>query len=324
MKILLFTLGIALLILLLVLLTAYICFRMVFYVPRKKEAPTDEIPLPHGRIYEPFHPLMKQWILEARSFQHENVYIKSFDGLTLHAKYFECKPNAVLEIMFHGYRGSAERDLSGGIQRCFALGRNVLLVDQRTSCGSEGHVISFGINEHRDCLSWIDYAVQHFGPDVKIVLTGISMGASTVLMAAGKPLPPNVVGVLADCGYSSPKEIIKKCARDLHIPADLIYPFIKLGAKLFGHCDLEEYSPMEAMKTCKLPVIFFHGEDDTFVPCDMSRQVYEACTSPKHLVTVKDAGHGLVYLIDNDGYFHAVTKFFTDNGTPTKVISNAL
>ena len=143
-----------------------------------------------------------------------------------------------MEIMFHGYRGNAERDLSGGIQRCFALGRSVLLVDQRTSCGSEGNVISFGINEHRDCLSWVDFAVKHFGPDIKIILTGISMGASTVLMAAGKELPKNVVGVLADCGFSSAREIIKKCARDLKIPADLIYPFIKLGAKIFGHFNL--------------------------------------------------------------------------------------
>ena len=324
MKILIFTLLITLTIILLVVLTAYICFRLVFYVQRKNAQPTEELPLPYGKIYEPFHPLMKKWILEARSFKHEHVYIKSFDGLTLHAKYFECEPNAVLEIMFHGYRGSAERDLSGGIQRCFALGRNVLLVDQRTSCGSEGNVISFGINEHKDCLAWVDYALKQFGPDVKLVLTGISMGASTVLMAAGKPLPPNVVGILADCGFSSPKEIIKKCAKDVGIPANLIYPFIKLGARLFGHFDLEEYSPLEAMKTCKLPVIFFHGEDDTFVPCDMSRVLHEACTSAKQLVTVKGAGHGLVYLIDNDRYFHAVTKFFTSNGVPTDVVSKIL
>ena len=226
--------------------------------------------------------------------------------------------------MFHGYRGSAERDLSGGIQRCFALGRNVLLVDQRTSCGSEGNVISFGINEHRDALAWINFAVKHFGPNIKIVLTGISMGASTVLMAAGKPLPENVVGVLADCGFSSPKEIIKKCTRDLKLPADLIYPFIKLGAKLFGHFDLEEYTPLDAMKTCQIPVIFFHGENDDFVPCDMSREIYAACTSPKKLVTIPNAGHGLVYVVDNKLYFDSVVKFFTENGVPTKIISKPM
>ena len=324
MKFLLISFSILAVITLIILLISYICFRMVFYVPRKNEKPTDAIPLPEGKIYEPYHHLMSKWILEARGFESKDYYIQSFDGLKLHAKYFEYEPGAVTEIMFHGYRGSAERDLSGGIQRCFALGRNVLLVDQRTSCGSEGNVISFGINEHRDCLAWVDFAVNQFGPDVKLVLTGISMGASTVLMAAGKPLPENVVGVLADCGFSSPKKIIKKCAKDIKIPADLIYPFIKLGAKLYGHFDLEEYTPLEAMKTCKLPVIFFHGEDDTFVPCDMSRECYDACTSPKQIVTVPKAGHGLVYLVDNAGYFNAVSDFFTKNGIPTKVVNKPL
>ena len=293
---------------------------MVFYVPRTQDQSIDEVILPEGEIYEPYHSVMTEWILEARSFPHEDFYIKSHDGLTLHAKYFEYAPNAVTEIMFHGYKGSAERDLSGGIQRCFALGRNVLLVDQRTSCGSEGKVISFGINEHRDCLAWIDFAVNQFGKDVKLVLTGISMGASTVLMAAGNPLPENVVGVLADCGFSSPKQIIQKCTKDMHLPAKLIYPFIKLGAKIYGHFDLEEYSPLEAMKTCKVPVIFFHGEDDDFVPCYMSQEMYEACTSPKKLVTIPDAGHGLVYLVDNEKYFQSVIEFFNENGVETKLV----
>ena len=320
MKILFLLLGITIFLILFSLIVAYICFRMVFYEPRKQKLSSDELPVPEGEIYEPYHSIMKKWILEARNYPHENYYIQSHDGLTLHAKYFEHAPGAVTEIMFHGYRGSAERDLSGGIQRCFALGRNVLLVDQRTSCGSEGNVISFGINEHRDCLAWIDFAVNHFGPDVKLVLTGISMGASTVLMAAGKPLPENVVGVLADCGFSSPKNIIRKCAKDRHYPVNLIYPFIRLGAKLFGHFDLEEYSPLEAMKTCKVPVIFFHGEDDDFVPCYMSREVYDVCTSPKKLVTVPGAGHGLVYLVDNRKYFQSVVEFFSENGVETKLV----
>ncbi len=306
----------------LILLITYICFRIVFYVSSSQKFSSQEISLPKGAIYEPYHPLMKKWILEARALPHEDYYITSHDGLKLHAKYFEYAPGAVTEIMFHGYRGSAERDLSGGIQRCFALGRNVLLVDQRTNCESEGHIISFGINEHKDCLAWVDFAVKKFGPNVKIVLTGISMGASTVLMAAGKPLPKNVVGVLADCGFSSPKKIIQKCSKDLHCPPDLLYPFIKLGAKWFGHFNLEEYTPLEAMKTCTIPVIFFHGETDDFVPCEMSREIYDVCTAPKRLVTVPNAGHGLVYLVDNSGYFQAVVEFFTENGVETKLVNN--
>ena len=312
--------SIVIALILLTVFITYICFLIVFYAPRKRPVDPEVLPVPKGKIYEPFHPIMKQWIWESRSLPHEDYYIKSHDGLTLHAKYFEYAPGAVTEIMFHGYRGSAERDLSGGIQRCFAIGRNVLLVDQRTTCGSEGNIISFGINEHRDCLAWVDFAVKHFGPDVKLILTGISMGASTVLMAAGKPLPENVVGILADCGFSSAKKIIKKCGKQIHLPVNLLYPFVKLGAKIFGHFDLEEYSPMEAMKTCKVPVIFYHGEDDRFVPCDMSREIYDACTSPKKLVTMPGAGHGLAFLIDKQKYLQTVTEFFTENGVKTKIV----
>ena len=81
--------SIIIFIILLALLITYICFRIVFYVPRKQELSPDAIPLPEGEIYEPYHPLMENWILEARSFPHKNCYIKSHDGLTLHAKYFE-------------------------------------------------------------------------------------------------------------------------------------------------------------------------------------------------------------------------------------------
>ena len=247
-----------------------------------------------------------------------NVEIKSHDGLTLRGKYFEYSPDAPIEILFNGYRGSAERDMSGGIDRCARIGHSALVVDQRACGYSDGHIITFGAKESRDCLLWIDYVINNINKDVKIILTGISMGASTVLMAAGKPLPENVVGVLADCGFSSPKNIIRKCAKDQHYPVNLIYPFIKLGAKLFGHFDLEEYSPLEAMKTCKVPVIFLHGEDDDYVPCYMSREIYDVCTAPKKLVTVPGAGHGLVYLVDNQKYFQSVVEFFSENGVETK------
>lgn len=309
MKILYYLIAIAVCVAILILLTAYICFRMAFYVPRKKSMNSEEFDLPHGKIYEPYYEQMITWTKETRAMSHEKFTITSFDGLKLSGKYYECKPGYPMELMFHGYRGNSERDLSGAVQRCFLLNRNVLVVDQRTSGNSEGNVISFGINESKDCLSWVNFAVEHFGPDVKIILTGISMGASTVMMAAGMELPPNVIGVLADCGYTSAKEIIKKVIHEMKLPENLLYPFVKLGARIYGHFDLEESSPLEAMKKCRIPIIFIHGESDDFVPCEMSRANYEACVAPKRLFTVADAGHGLSYLLDNDGYFKTVREF---------------
>ena len=241
---------------------------------------------------------------------HEDFWITSFDGLKLHGKFYEYAPGAPIELMFHGYKGNSDRDLCGGVQRCFKLGRSCLLVDQRASSASEGHIITFGIKEHRDCHAWIDFMVAHFGEEVQIILTGISMGASTVLMAAGSPLPPQVKGVLADCGFSTANAIIRKVIRQLKLPPRLMYPFVRLGARIFGGFDLEAYSALEAVKTASVPIIFFHGEADDFVPYEMSKANFDACTSRKQLVTTPGAGHGLCYPIDPPGYLQALRDFF--------------
>lgn len=292
------------------LLIAYYCYRIAFYAPPRRGGQTDEIPIPEGEIYEVFRETMENWVRENRALPQEDVEITSFDGLKLRGTYYEYAPGAPIELMFHGYRGSAERDLPGGVQRCFQVGRSALIVDQRCSGGSEGSVITFGILEHRDCLSWVDFMLRRFGPEVKIILTGISMGAATVMMAGAKPLPDNVIGILADCGYTSARAVIHHVIGQMGLPPRLCYPFVKLGARLYGHFDLEETSPLEALRSCKIPVIFYHGESDDYVPCEMSRENFNACASRKKLVTIPGAGHGLSYPVDPQTYLDTLRDFF--------------
>lgn len=296
---------------LLALLISFICFYRVFCLPKPKPLGEDEYPIPDGEIYEVFREEMVAWIKMTRAMPRQRIRITSFDGTPLCGTYYECKEGAPLEILFHGYQGSAERDLSGGVERCFALGRNALIVDQRGSGDSGSRITTFGIRERKDCLAWVDYACKRFGKDVEIILTGISMGGATVLMASGEPLPDNVVCVLSDCGYSSPKAIICKVIRDMHLPAGLVYPFVKLGACIFGGFDLEEASPIEAVKRSHTPTILIHGDHDDFVPCDMSRELYEACAAKKSFVTIPGAGHGLAYPVDREKYLAALRDFET-------------
>lgn len=294
----------------LAIIASYICFRIAFLVPSKKGKRVEQNVVLEGEEYDAFRDSMALWAKEAENAPHEKFEITSFDGLKLTGTFYEYEKGAPIEIMFHGYRGNAVRDLSGGMQRCFKLGRSALIVDQRACGNSEGNIITFGINEHRDCLKWVDFVIEKFGKDVKIILCGISMGASTVLIAAGQELPKNVIGVLADCGYNSAKDIIKKVIRQLHLPAFICYPFVKFGAKVFGRFDLEECSPEEALKNCKVPVIFFHGEKDDFVPCEMSKANFNACSSKKRLVTVPNAAHGLSYPVAPENYLNALKDFF--------------
>ena len=128
-------------------------------------------------------------------------------------------------------------------------------------------------------------------------------------------MPENVIGVLADCGYTSAKEIMYHVIREMKLPPKFSYPFVKLGAKLFGHFDPDENSPLEAMKRCTVPVIFFHGEADDFVPCSMSRENFEACRTRKQLVTIPGAGHGLSYAVQPERYLQELRDFFGPEGS---------
>ena len=106
------------------------------------------------------------------------------------------------------------------------------------------------------------------------------------------------------------------------LPVQLAYPFVRLGARIYGGFGLESYSPMQAMKTCTVPVFFIHGEDDRFVPCDMSKKMYDACQAPKKLITVPGAGHGLSVLTAPDLYYHSLRDFFGPEASSVTSVNN--
>ena len=295
--------------LLLILGGAYVCYRMAFFSPPRKGILSDADRFPPGKIYEPYHPRMRQWMDQVAAMSPEIFTVTSRDGLTLKGKYYELTPESPVEILFHGYRGLAERDLCGAVQRCYSVGHSALLVDQRAAGDSEGHVITFGVRESEDALVWIEAVTRRFGESRPIVLAGVSMGATTVMLAAGYPLPPNVVGVLADCGYTTAEAIIKKVIGKMGLPAAPLYPLVRLGAILYGDFDPKLADCPAALARATVPVIFFHGETDDFVPCEMSRENFAACVAPKRLVTTPGAGHGLCYPADEEGYVAAVHEF---------------
>lgn len=241
----------------------------------------------------------------------EEVHVRSLDGLKLRAKYYHHVSGAPLEIHCHGYKGNAMRDFCGGWAVAKASGHNVLLIDQRSHGKSEGHTITFGVKEKTDVLQWIHWANERFG-EVPIILSGVSMGAATVLMAAGMELPGNVKAVIADCPFDSPANIIKTVMeRNMGMPVGPVYPLVRLGGMVYGHFDLESDSAVEAVKRAKLPILLIHGDDDRFVPYSMSQNIHAAAPEKITFHTVPEAGHAMNYIWDPEGY-HRVVRAFTD------------
>lgn len=285
------------------------CYGKSFYHPHGKRLLDSRaaVELVHDEIASA--PMMKL-VEELEACPFEPVSIVSHDGLTLTARYYRfVSDESRVELLFHGWRSNALRDACGGAKLARDLGYNLLLVDQRAHAESASTTITFGIKEKYDCLDWVNYAVERFGSDVRILLGGVSMGAATVLMASALPLPENVRGITADCGYSSPEAIIRKVCRDMGIPDRLGYPFVRMSARLLGHFSLKDGGAVEAVKHAKVPIMIMHGECDDFVPFEMCREIYDACASEKALFTVPKAGHGTSYFYDTDGYTRAVGDF---------------
>ena len=107
------------------------CFYLTFYNPTRTPEKMEADRLPPGEVYAPFHQRMNQWHAEVAAMPHQDMAVTTPDGLTLRGKYYELRPDAPIEILFHGYRGFSGRDMCGAVQRCFSVGHNALLVDQR-------------------------------------------------------------------------------------------------------------------------------------------------------------------------------------------------
>lgn len=260
--------------------------------------------------YAELTPQIHKLVSEVESSAYEQVEIhSSHDGIALRGRLYTFKEGAPLCIFFHGYRGSAMRDGCGGFIIARSSGYNILMVDQRANGLSEGNVIAFGVLERLDCLDWCNYAVKRFGSELKIFLSGVSLGAATVLMASDTGLPKNVKCIVADCGYSSPKEIICKVAKEGGYPTSICYPLLKMSCKRRAGFDLDSASAIESVKHTDIPIMIIHGDDDRYVPCEMGRKIYEAIASEKELLIVHGAPHAAAYIVDEKAYTDAVNRF---------------
>ncbi len=296
-----------------ILLTVLLYFFCVAFVKRNM-GNFDDVNDPCNNVLGEFKARVGKSIEQVKDRDFKWVETVSFDGLKLSGRYFDNGfKNTVL--LFHGYRSSALRDMACAVEMYSSLGFNALLVDQRSHGRSEGRLITFGVKESRDVLSWISFVTEKYAPE-KIILGGMSMGAATVLLAAGESLPKTVSAVVADCGYTSPEDIITCVSKTyLRINPYVFMPFLNGCCRLIGKFSFRGVSTVESLKKCQIPVMLIHGEADDFVPCRMSREAFESCNKDSWLLTIADARHGMSFLVDEDRVRSEIKEFLIKSGS---------
>lgn len=187
---------------------------------------------------------------------------------------------------------------------------NVLFPDLQYHGYSEGDEIQMGWKDRLDVLKWIEVAHRKFGDDF-MVLHGVSMGAATVMMVSGEPLPAYVKCFVEDCGYSSVRNQFKKNLKDMSplLPTAILTSASIVSEKEFGW-RFEDADSMKQLAKSTLPMLFIHGDADDFVPFSHLQQNYDAKKKGyKEMYVCHGAVHANSYQKDPETYIFKVSNF---------------
>ncbi|HEY5560314.1 MAG TPA: alpha/beta hydrolase [Clostridiaceae bacterium] len=241
----------------------------------------------------------------------EEVSINSHDGLKLCGYYLKSKePSNKVAILVHGYTSEGRKN--GGFARLYyqKLGYSILTPDDRGHGQSEGKYIGFGWHDRLDYLRWINYIIERNGRETQIVLHGLSMGGGIVLMVSGEKLPSNLKCIISDCAYTSMKEELSyQIKRMYRLPRLPLIQLTSIICRLRAGYYIGDASALKQVKKASVPILFIHGDADTFVPTKMVYELYEACMSEKKLLIIPKAGHAAAYYVEKEIYEKEVMNF---------------
>ena len=263
----------------------------------------------NNKEYHERHIADKNYIL---SLSPKMIEITSFDSLKLRSYVLERENALGTILLMHGFHSDPLREFATLARFYYENGYNVVLPFQRAHGESEGKYLTFGVKERYDCRDWLIEIAKIYGEDKPLFMQGISMGCATVLMTSSLAnLPKNLCGIIADCGFTTPYEIMYFVAkRERHLPmSNLLIGIGNLMTRFFAGFDLNEASTLKSLRVNTKPVLFIHGTADDFVPFVMTWQNYEACKAEKELLAVDGAKHAVSNVMAYNEYTKTVSQF---------------
>lgn len=249
----------------------------------------------------------------------KEIFFRSFDDTLLHGYYvFNGKKNNKVVICHHGLHSDL-MCMTPYANMYYQMGYDVVLIDSRNCGKSEGKYTTFGIKESLDLEKWIDQIVFMKGKDVEILLTGVSMGAATVIMTTQTESAKYIKAVVADCGFTDfhsqvedilKKSIIKK--EYLKKFAKLMVVLMHVGVRIYCRFNTLKSSPIKAIRNSNTPIFIVHGSNDSVVDVKMAYELYDACQSKKGLFIMEGAEHAQAINHDEESYFEHVNNFLKE------------
>ena len=241
----------------------------------------------------------------------EVIDMKSDRGENLKGYLLMAENESKTFCMFaHGYRADHRGDPANFYKYYYDKGINFFACDHTASGDSEGDWVGFDYYESQDFMKWLNYLVDRFGNDIKIILHGVSMGGATVCKMASS-VPEQVKVIVADCPYTSAFDEFTSVANSAGLVRTAPY-FLGainfLNKRLAGY-DLKDTDVRDSVINSKAPMLFVHGGVDDFVPTRMGEELYDLCGNEKDMFIVPNATHAESVVKDTEGYYKKLDEF---------------
>lgn len=258
------------------------------------------------------YPPMAEWmdsILATHALR--DTFVVNRHGEQQHLFYLPASsPTPRTAFIIHGYTNCAMGMMHIGYLYHHDLGYNIMLPDLRYHGESQGNHIQMGWHDRLDCERLLPVADSLFGGNTRMVIHGISMGAATTMMMSGDSLPPYVRCFVEDCGYTSAWDEFQGELRNrYHLPPFPLLYTTSLYCKLRHGWSFGECSALRQVGKCTLPMLFIHGDCDTFVPTPMVYRLYQGKTGAKELWISPGSEHADSYTDHPETYTRTVAMF---------------
>ncbi len=256
-----------------------------------------------------FPPIVKTKCAELRSIPCEKIYIEKRKGVQLYGELRKANQNnqtPTVILFSHGYRSTGDNDVAL-YHNFFIKKYDLLSVDHEGVGKSGGKRSGFGIYEHEDLLLWVNKINEIYNHNVNIFLHGVSMGGNSVLLNASTKME-NVKGIISDCGFISTYSMVH-CLTKSYFVTTLVCIFNSFIIKR----NIFKYSTTKTLKHSLYPILFIHGNKDTYVPTFMSEKNNKVCSSKHKLVLFEGATHASSYLTNPTKFENEFDQFILEN-----------
>lgn len=246
----------------------------------------------------------EKWLKE----NGKTVTVTSSDGLKLSA--YMLTYNGVTNsyaVLCHPYNKDGISMVEYA-KHYYGLGMNVLLPDSRGHGKSEGKYYGMGFTEKEDVKAWVSYITKNY-PGARILLHGVGMGGSAVAMASSD-LPDNVRFIIDDGGFSDLETEVKYLIKDKfslpYFPAGTI---VNMLYKAHTGTNMKDVSAVNELKSCEIPVLFIHAENDEVVPVTQGNKAFDACNGSSYQYIVNGASYSETLSKDSKTYWNKTDTY---------------